>query len=71
MAAVLWWLRLLAANGRRAAYGVALAYAGCGIDALQTSSVIEFPADVDDDLQSFIKYRWHVGIGPTATSAGS
>jgi hypothetical protein len=49
---------------------VALVYAPCGIDALQTSSVIEFPADVDDDLQRLIKYQWHVGIGSLATSAG-
>jgi hypothetical protein len=40
-------------------------------DTLQTSSVIEFHADVDDDLQSLIKYQWHVGIGSIATSAGS
>jgi hypothetical protein len=70
-AAVLVWLRFLAAKGRPAGSGVALVYAGCGIDALQTSSVIEFPGDVDVDLQSFIKYQWHVGIGSIATSAGS
>jgi hypothetical protein len=44
---------------------------GSRLNARQTSSVIEFPADVDVDLQSLIKYHWHVGIGPIATSAGS
>jgi hypothetical protein len=44
---------------------------GLRLDALQTSSVIEFPADVDVDLQSLIKYQWLVGIGSIATSAGS
>jgi hypothetical protein len=50
---------------------VALVYAGCGIGALQMSSVIEFPLDVDIDPQSLIKYLGHVGIGSISTSAGS
>jgi hypothetical protein len=70
-AAVLVWLRFLAANGAGLRPGSRLGYAGCGIDALQTSPVIEFPADVDVDLQSLIKYHWQVGIGSIATSAGS
>jgi hypothetical protein len=67
-------LRVVAFLGGERAPGFA---AGCfGVrglrhDARQTSSVIQFPADVDDDLQSFIKYHWHVGIGSIATSAGS
>jgi hypothetical protein len=44
---------------------------GLRLGALQTSSVIEFPGDVDVDLQSLIEYRGHGGIGSIATSAGS
>jgi hypothetical protein len=64
-------LRFLAANGRWASSGVAFGVCGLRHDALQTSSVIEFPGGVDVDLQSLIKYQWHVGIGSKATSAGS
>jgi hypothetical protein len=60
-------------GGERAPGFVAGCFGVCGLrhDALQTSSVIEFPGDVDVDLQSLIKYLWRVGIGSIATSAGS